>query len=111
MTTPTYDQDSFRGRNDNGSQTTATWKAAANANWTQNVDENFRIRFLVQNTNNRLGSAQTWRLQYNKGGAGWNDVTASSSVVKAVDSANLTDGADTTQQVGAGSFVADNNGV
>jgi hypothetical protein len=45
-----YDQDSFRARNDNGDESTAIWMAAANTNWTQMVDKNFRLRFLVQET-------------------------------------------------------------
>jgi hypothetical protein len=41
----------------------------------------------------------------------WFNVTTSSSNVKAFDSTNLTNGADTTQQIGAGTFITDNNGV
>ena len=41
----------------------------------------------------------------------WQDVTISSAYAKAYDSTNLTDGADTTQQLGGGTFVTDNNGV
>lgn len=41
----------------------------------------------------------------------WSPVTTSSSPIAAVDSANLTHGADTTQQITSGTFIADNNGV
>ncbi|UCD78513.1 MAG: hypothetical protein JSW26_24375, partial [Desulfobacterales bacterium] len=81
-TGPQYTQASFRARNDNGSETSATWTAAANTNWTQMVDKTFRLRFLVQDT----GSAEadkTLQLEYNLNSGGWNDVTGSSSVVKA----------------------------
>ena len=43
-------------------------------------------------------------------GAGWNDVNAASSVVRAWASPNVADGADTTQQVGSGTFVTPNAG-
>ena len=48
--TAAFDQDSFRGRNDDGSEAAATWKANANVNWTQSVDENFRRRLAARTT-------------------------------------------------------------
>lgn len=100
-------QASFRARNDDGSETGATWKFGANVNWTQAVDENFRVRFLVQETGaGTLSGTFGGQLQYNLAAAGWNNVTASSSVVQAVASSNITDGVATTQQMGAGTFVA-----
>lgn len=105
-------QASFRGRNDDGSESAATWKAAADTNWSQPVDENFRVRFLVQETGaGTAGSSDTtFELQYNLGGAGWNNVTGSSSVVRSSASSSVADGADTTQQVGSGTFVSPNSG-
>jgi hypothetical protein len=41
----------------------------------------------------------------------WKPVTTTSSPVRAYDSANLTNGGDTTQQISSGTFVVDNNGV
>ncbi|NIQ91673.1 MAG: DUF2341 domain-containing protein, partial [Deltaproteobacteria bacterium] len=105
-----YDQDSFRARNDNGDETTSTWTAAANTNWTQMVDKNFRVRFLVQETSGIADSGKTFQLEYNLNGGGWNDVTGSSSVVKATATANVTDGANTTQQLGSGTYVPTNAG-
>lgn len=40
-----------------------------------------------------------WKLQYNKNGAGWNDVNGASSVVRSVASANIADGAATTRRL------------
>ena len=103
--TAVIDQDSFRGRNDNGDETTATWKALANTDWSQNVDENFRVRFLLQETAGG-NPADRHRLQYNLAGAGWVDVTATSSVVRASASPNVLDAAVTTEQMaGPGTFV------
>ena len=69
------DQDTFRARNDNGDETTATWKAAANINWTQKVDENIRVRFVIQEANGSNAPDMTFQLEYNLNSGGWNDVT------------------------------------
>jgi hypothetical protein len=105
-----YDQDSFRARTDNGSETTSTWTAAADTNWTQMVDKNFRLRLLVQETAGVADTGKTFQLEYNRNGGGWNDVTDSSSVIKAAATANVADGADTTQQLGSGTYVSTNAG-
>ena len=118
VSTPVYDQDGFRGRNDDGSETTATWKAAAGADFDQEADEKFRLRFLIQTT---IAGAAGFKptIYYRKNsGAGygaWAAVPATfilgSTVVARANSLNLTHGADTTQQLGAGTFISDNNGV
>jgi trimeric autotransporter adhesin len=100
----TFAQAAFRGRDDDGSQTAATWKDVANANWSQNVDENFRVRFAV--TNGGMTGTLIPQLQYNLGGAGWNNVTTTSDVVRAVTSTHFTHDDTTTQQISAGTFTA-----
>ena len=106
MTCPaSFTQVTFRGRNDDGNETTATWKDVAGADWTQKVDTNFRIRFVIQEGANCAGNNKVWRLQYNLAGAGWVDCSASSIVVWASASGNLADGAATTDQLaGTGTF-------
>jgi hypothetical protein len=42
-----FTQVTFRGRNDDGSEVLATWKAAAGVDWNQVEDETFRVRFGV----------------------------------------------------------------
>lgn len=109
---PVYDQDSFRGRNDDGTEITATWKALVNIDWTQTVDENFRVRFLVQETAGRVGADFKEDLQYNLNGAGWNDVDdAASLVVRMSLSGNFAHGDDTVQRLGGGVFIAANSGM
>jgi len=94
-------QFNFRARNDDGTESTATWKAALDSNWTQNVDETFRLRIrCTQGGGTANGFVPT--LQYNLNSAGWNDVTTSSSVVRAVSSANVTDEEATTEQIDPG---------
>lgn len=102
-----FDQDSFLGREDDGTETTATSIAAINNNWTQLVNVNFRPRFLIQETGTTAIADRRFQLQYNLNSEGWNDVTGSSSVVKASLSDNFADGDVTTEQMaGAGAFVA-----
>ena len=107
---PAFDQDSFRARYDDGSEAAATWQAAANTNWTQAVDYNFRVRFVVQETAGSAAADKTFQLEYKLNTGSWTDVTGASSAVRAKASPNVADGADTTQQVGSGSFVTPNAG-
>lgn len=104
--TAAWNQKTFRGRNDDGNETTATWIATAGTDWTQLVDTNFRIRFEVQETAGCAGANKVWQLQYNLGGAGWVTVDGSSSVVRSSASGNLADAANLTDQlaVGTGTF-------
>lgn len=108
-----FDQDSFRGRNDDGNETTATWKDTANTNFSVDIDADaqFRIRFLIQETSGVAEADFSEQLQYNLNGAGWNNVTGASSVIRGVLSSNYADGDDTTQQIGAGTFVTPNSGM
>ena len=104
MTCPaSFTQNGFWGRNDDGSQTTATWKGLQNSDFTQAVDTNFRIRFQIQEGAGCAKNNVVWRLQYNLAGAGWVDCSASSNVVRASASANFTDGEATTDQLTGGS--------
>lgn len=108
---PAEDQDSYRFRNDDGSETTATWVAALNTDATLQAGYIYRARILVQNAGSGGDTdlALTW--QYNRNAAGWNNVTTSSAVIKAVASANFVDGDDCTQQLGAGTFFSNNDGM
>lgn len=103
MTCPAaWNQVAFRGRNDDGSETTATWKATQGTNWTQAVNVNFRVRLEVQETAACGKNNVVWQLQYNLAAAGWVNVTTTSSVVRKSDSPNVTDGVGTTDQLTAG---------
>ena len=103
----TWNQASFRGRNDNGSEAVASWIAAENANWLQEVDKIFRVRFEVEETAALLGNC-SMQLQYNLKAAGWNNVNATSLVVRVLASAYIADGVATTDQMttSAKAFVA-----
>lgn len=102
-----FRSDIYRGRSDTNSvATAATWIASENTGWTQDVSAKFRMRFRICNAGTNGNSAFT-KIQYNKNSAGWNDVTTSSSVLRAVDvSSDANDQTITSAQLttAAGSF-------
>lgn len=104
--TAAWNQKAFRGRNDDGNETTATWQANQNTNWTNGVDANLRVRFEVQETAGCAKNNVVWQLQYNRNSAGWVTVNGTSSVVRSSASPNLADAANLTDQltVGTGTF-------
>lgn len=108
------DQDTARFRNDDGSETTATWVATEGSNASLNVDTNYRIRIQVQETD---GTTTTFSpvLRYSHNGGAYTVVSGSSNVVRASASTQFADDATTTAQLTSpgGSFVAgrmDENG-
>lgn len=93
----------YRFRNDDGSETAATWVAAIDTGATLNVDTNYRVRFVIDNHGATNGSPSLkWQRNYK--GAGWSDLT--SSFLKISLSGHFADGDGTTQQVGSGTFNA-----
>jgi hypothetical protein len=108
MTTPTWDSErAFRFRNDDGSQTTATWKAAQNTTISQLVGANFRLRVESQMTNAGDTTAVAWTLQYRIDGGTWTTAT-DATAVRYVTSSFVSNGTATTNQLtaGTGTFVA-----
>ena len=102
----TYDQDSFEGRDDDVGLNVDTWNGGGgtNGNWTQDVDVNFRIRYLIQETNGGEGTLVV-KAQYKHEGADYTDITSGSAIQWATSS-QYADDDTTTQLLGAGSFVA-----
>ena len=95
-------QTDFRFRDDDGSETGATWKEDTNVDADIEPDENFRYRLGFLNTVN--GATVEPRFQYNLNGGGWNDITDASSVVRYSLSSNFAHEDDTTQQITSGDF-------
>lgn len=89
---PSLSQVGFRGYADDAAEGSRTPKANENTGWTQAPDENFIVRFAVDETAGGSENNATFQLQYNLNGAGWNDVNAGSAVARAVDAANMTGG-------------------
>ena len=103
-----FTQTAFRLRNDDGTEVTATWKAAANTNI--NVDMlggnvPLRIRLCAQETGTTAATFAA-NLFMSKNGGAYAQVTAATANAKVIDSANFVDNANTTQQVSAFTFVA-----
>ena len=115
----TIDLDSFRWRNDDGTETTATYNKDINLSITVGDETGtdfafgavLRLRVLFQETGGDMGKNNgISQLQYNLAGGGWNDVNAASSVARSIAS-QLSDGSDTTSgshDLGAGTFVTPN---
>lgn len=112
MTSPAFTQLTFRGRNDDGSESGATWKATQGTDWTQDTGVNFRVRFRIDETASRSWSNKTWNLYYQRNSGGYSAVGASTPVQFSLSS-NFADGDDCTSQLtgGTGTFVTDNNGM
>lgn len=71
--TPVLEQEGFRFRNDDGSETTATWRQAQDTNDSVAVSTTLRLRLLLNATNNP--DAGHYKLQYRKSGDDtWMDV-------------------------------------
>lgn len=69
-----YEQEGFRFRNDDGSETTATWLAAQDANVTAPKATNIRLRILTDSANVDPPTKRL-KLQYRKvGDDGWRDL-------------------------------------
>jgi hypothetical protein len=110
----TFTQESFRGRNDDGTEATATWKAALNTNWNQPTETPFRIRFSVSRLSE--GTSQNGEhglyVSHNNGTFQYISSTIGTSPVIDVVSSTLdAQGTDTTQQIGIGTYLTNNNGV
>jgi hypothetical protein len=107
-------QQSFRGRVNSGNEATATWIAATNTNWSQDVDTSFRVRVMVAETAGASNAATpSLVIEYSLNGGAYALVTGATPIQFAAF-IGATDGDATTQQIGAGSFVAgelDSNGT
>lgn len=104
----TWQQVHFRTRNDDGSETTATWKDVADTNLSVDVsggDVYLRIRFNIRQTGTTGAtfSAQLW-LSYN--GGAYAQILTTTLQIQPSPSANFADDAATTQQISAGTFIA-----
>lgn len=114
-----YTQTRFRFRNDDGSQTAATWKDAENASILQVVNSVFRLRIQVAQTvtNANRDLTKNFKVRFSRNSGVYTDVAgigATTSGVRYAASANVSDGATTTSQLtaGSGTFLAgriDNN--
>jgi hypothetical protein len=113
---PVFSQLNFRGRtsvqNPTGINTAFdAGDAAAGADWTQDADTIFRVRYVILQseitTANSVNTTQEFGLEYNYNGGGWTPVAAQGANTDPVQYADgdFADGADTTQLIGSAQFV------
>jgi hypothetical protein len=96
-------QGHFRWRNDDGSETGATWRKALDTNDSLKAQSNVRLRIELYNMNSS-GSAvdNSLSLYYSPDGSSYTEVTTDGSVNawKLAPSSHFTDGAGTTEPLG-----------
>jgi len=114
MGQPTFNQITFRTRNDNGSESAATWRQNQGDDDTWNADGStkYRIRFQLDEQNVKAWGGKTFNLYYNLAGGGWNPVSSTSPIYYTTSS-YYTDGDDCVNRLigGLGVFLTDNNGM
>jgi hypothetical protein len=102
-------QTAWRGRNDDGTEITATWKAGVERIWQQPTDEIFRFRFLIQREpapTAANGYLSLW-VSHNKEVfqlCARNDDYGPETVAQPLLSDNFEEYDDTTQQIGSELF-------
>lgn len=115
MASPILNQERFRGRNDDGSESGATWKTTgSNQNWSNGTDtaNRFRVRFVIRESNSRNAN-NSYILFYSHNSGTYTNLTTSSNVIRGIVSKNttwtITDGDATTEQLawaGGGTWFA-----
>ena len=103
------DQDSYRGRDDDVALNSATFNGGGglNTGWTQDVDTNFRIRYLVQETGGGMALNTLLELWFtHTQGAGVPEVMTATSALRPAATTQYADGDTTTQVLGAGTYVS-----
>src|SRR3990167_2169835 len=100
-------QTHFRFGKDDGTESAHTFWQNVDTNHSQLVDADwtFLLRFTEQETGVTAAGNTDAQFQYNKNGAGWVDITTTSSVVKAVAVGAFTNGQVCTKRLsGTGTF-------
>lgn len=91
----------YRWRNDNGDETTATWKAPLNTPLTiYNLDA-IRLRVTVDDNNAPTGNSVTYQsnIQFSTDALNWKNLSSPGSPFTYVGSAYVADGSVTTKQI------------
>lgn len=103
-------QEGWRGRDvDNVALNGTVWVAMINTGWTQDVDVNFRLRFLAEVAGMNI-SNDLWEIWFDHESGGMEIVTAS-SVLQWAPTTEYANGDTTTQVIGGGTYSsADSKG-
>ena len=109
---PYFSQTHFRFRKDDGSETTATWRAAEDTNVSIALDELFRLRIQIKETAGVAWPGSYFTLVYSLNSSGYYSSISDTTRVQFVASSNFADGDDCTALLTSnGTFVSDNNGM
>lgn len=107
LASPVQVQTAFRGRNDDVALNSATFTYNLNANWSQAVDQNFRIRFGVSETNSRTSNTSRTLYAIRNGGTPFELTTASTICKLVTNTQSIADDATTSAVItSATGFVA-----
>lgn len=105
----------FRWRDDDGSESAASWLFGEDADATNlTLDQNYRLRITIDDTASGISNNVQPQLECNIDTAGWNPVNATSSGVRSSASGNFADDDNTTRQLTiptGGSFITPNSGM
>ena len=95
-----WGQVAFRVRNDDGSETTATWLAGESCNYAGIFPlKNYRLRITIDSTGS-TSAADGFHLWFSQNGAAYTRVgTGAGTAVNSALSSNFADGANTTRQL------------
>jgi len=97
---------------DEGTESGSSIIGTADNQQTLTTGQNYQVRFCIANTGTYGYKNMDIQFMYNHEGGGDTPITTSSSVIRAYDSASLTQGGDCTARLtGTGTFHADNDGV
>ncbi len=98
---------SYRWRNDDGSETSATWKAAINTPISVTDQSNLRLRIAMEETGNSSGQfTEAVYLEYSVNGGSYVTITGSGSEAFVMQSSSfVADNTITTQQISPNPFI------
>ena len=86
-------------------ESTHGWHAAEDANASIPANVTFLLRFVEQEAGGTAAGNTDAQFQYNRNGLGWNNITTTSSVARAVNSVAFANGANCTKRLsGTGTF-------
>lgn len=107
--TANVDQSAYRVRDDDGSESAATWLEVINTSHDFDVSAgnvDFRLRVNLAENGGADAANQSYTLQFDINGGGYNTLTGASTGCIFYDSTNLTNNTDTTEQLSqGGTFV------
>lgn len=103
---PNLAQTHYRFRNDDGTETTATWRQPIDTPDTVPINTLFRLRIATSETMGGDPPTHNYRVQWRQNGGAWTAVSAENAgaVVQGSETTGLPNNTNTTQQISSGTF-------